>query len=270
MRRASSSGRTPSARIRATPSAARSAIASRDADRDGVGTTSRSAARARADASRSSRCAGTSTRVCASAASAGSTRSCSPRAVSTGSGSSAEIGLRLEPETMLPEAGQGRLALQVRAGESHLVGGGAPARRASASRPSDAAWPSSAAGASRRSRRYHDGVRLVGLIAAEDGSWVERVAGDDPDAVGARSPPTSRDAHATTDLRCRIGTLPARIACAGLAYPSGPRGRAGARDGNEDGATRDGTHRRHATRRAGRRAARARSGRPGTRPSTCR
>ena len=32
-----------------------------------------------------------------------------------------EIGLRFEPETMLPEAGQGALALQVRAGDEHLV-----------------------------------------------------------------------------------------------------------------------------------------------------
>src|SRR6188508_2428773 len=32
-----------------------------------------------------------------------------------------EIGVRLEPDVMLPEAGQGALALQVRAGEEHLV-----------------------------------------------------------------------------------------------------------------------------------------------------
>ena len=65
---------------------------------------------------RSSRCAGTSTRVCASAASAGSTRSCSPPAGSTGSASRHEIGHRFEPEEVLPEAGQGALALQVRVG----------------------------------------------------------------------------------------------------------------------------------------------------------
>jgi hypothetical protein len=27
---------------------------------------------------------------------------------------------------------------------------------------------------------YHDGERLTGLIAAEDGSWIERRTGDDP------------------------------------------------------------------------------------------
>ena len=37
-------------------------------------------------------------------------------------GLAAEIGHRFEPDEMLPEAGQGALALQVRAGEEHLVG----------------------------------------------------------------------------------------------------------------------------------------------------
>jgi hydroxymethylbilane synthase len=32
-----------------------------------------------------------------------------------------EIGARLDPAVMLPEAGQGALALQVRAGEEHVV-----------------------------------------------------------------------------------------------------------------------------------------------------
>ena len=31
---------------------------------------------------------------------------------------------------------------------------------------------------------YHDGTILSGLIAAEDGSWVERLAGDDPVELG--------------------------------------------------------------------------------------
>ena len=106
----------------------------RDADRDGVGAPAGAAARARAVALRSSRSAETSTRGCASAASAGSTRSCSRRAGSIGSGSRSEIGHRFDPEEMLPEAGQGALALQVRAGEEELVAavddrGDAPARR---------------------------------------------------------------------------------------------------------------------------------------------
>ena len=32
---------------------------------------------------------------------------------------------------------------------------------------------------------YHDGRRLTGLVAAEDGSWVERRTGDDPAAIAA-------------------------------------------------------------------------------------
>lgn len=52
-----------------------------------------------------------------------------------------EIGYRFDPEELLPEAGQGALALQVRAGEEHLV-------------------------------------------AAEDGSWLERRTGEEPAALG--------------------------------------------------------------------------------------
>jgi hydroxymethylbilane synthase len=31
---------------------------------------------------------------------------------------------------------------------------------------------------------FHDGVTLTGLIAAEDGSWLERRTADDPAALG--------------------------------------------------------------------------------------
>ena len=31
---------------------------------------------------------------------------------------------------------------------------------------------------------YHDGATLVALVAAEDGSWIERRSGDDPVALG--------------------------------------------------------------------------------------
>jgi hydroxymethylbilane synthase len=31
---------------------------------------------------------------------------------------------------------------------------------------------------------HHDGSTLTGLIAAEDGSWIERYTGDDPVALG--------------------------------------------------------------------------------------
>lgn len=101
-------------------------------------------------------------------------------------GLDAEIGLRLDPETMLPEAGQGALALQVRAGESHLVEAAdheETRRRVEAERRCVAVV---GGGCLAPLAAFHDGSRLIGLIAAEDGSWVERVVGDDPDAVGAR------------------------------------------------------------------------------------
>ena len=31
---------------------------------------------------------------------------------------------------------------------------------------------------------HHDGMTLVGLVADEDGRWVERRSGDDPVALG--------------------------------------------------------------------------------------
>jgi hydroxymethylbilane synthase len=90
----------------------------------------------------------------------------------------AEIGARLDPAVMLPEAGQGALALQVRVGEENrvetaddpetrrcveaerrvvaLIGGGCLAPVAA----------------------HHDGSALTALVAAEDGSWVERCAGE--------------------------------------------------------------------------------------------
>jgi hydroxymethylbilane synthase len=95
-------------------------------------------------------------------------------------GLAGEIGLRLPPETMLPEAGQGALALQVRVGEEELVArGDAPEtrRRVEAERACVAAV---GAGCLAPVAAHHDGGRLHALIAAEDGSWVERRTGDDP------------------------------------------------------------------------------------------
>jgi hydroxymethylbilane synthase len=31
---------------------------------------------------------------------------------------------------------------------------------------------------------FHDGVALIGLVAAEDGSWIRRATDNDPDALG--------------------------------------------------------------------------------------
>jgi hydroxymethylbilane synthase len=100
-------------------------------------------------------------------------------------GLAAEIGHRFEPETMLPEAGQGALALQVRAGEEQLVAATddpVTRERVEAERAVVAAV---GGGCLAPVAAYHDGATLTGLVAAEDGSWMERFTGDDPTALGA-------------------------------------------------------------------------------------
>jgi len=99
-------------------------------------------------------------------------------------GLGAEIGARLEPEVMLPEAAQGALALQVRAGEEELVASVDHAetrRRVEAERACVAVV---GGGCLAPVAAYHDGVQLVGLVADPDGAWVERRVGDDAAALG--------------------------------------------------------------------------------------
>jgi hydroxymethylbilane synthase len=98
---------------------------------------------------------------------------------------SAEIGHRFEPDEMVPEAGQGALALQVRAGEEHLVGAadhGETRRRVEAERDCVAVI---GGGCLAPVAAYHDGAQLTALVAAEDGSWIERRSGEDADEVAA-------------------------------------------------------------------------------------
>jgi hydroxymethylbilane synthase len=95
-----------------------------------------------------------------------------------------EIGHRFDPEELLPEAGQGALALQVRAGEEHLVAAAdhdETRRRVQAERAVVAAL---GAGCLAPAAAHHDGSTLTGLVAAEDGSWLERRTGEDPEALG--------------------------------------------------------------------------------------
>jgi hydroxymethylbilane synthase len=95
-----------------------------------------------------------------------------------------EIGLRFEPDVLLPEAAQGALALQVRAGEEHLVAACDDAetrRRVEAERAAIAAV---GGGCLAPVAAYHDGTTLTALVAAEDGSWIERLTGEDPAALG--------------------------------------------------------------------------------------
>ena len=100
-------------------------------------------------------------------------------------GLAAEIGHRFEPDEMVPEAGQGALALQVRAGEEHLVGAadhGETRRRVEAERDCVAVI---GGGCLAPVAAYHDGAQLTALVAAEDGSWIERRSGEDADEVAA-------------------------------------------------------------------------------------
>jgi hydroxymethylbilane synthase len=98
-------------------------------------------------------------------------------------GLAGEIGHRFDPDELVPEAGQGALALQVRAGEEGLVGALDDAetrRRVTAER---ACVARIGAGCLAPVAAHHDGAALTALAAAEDGSWVERRRGEDPLAL---------------------------------------------------------------------------------------
>ena len=98
-------------------------------------------------------------------------------------GLSGEIGLRLEPEQVLPEAGQGALALQVRVGEEELVAVAdhhETRRRVEAER---ACVFAIGGGCLAPVAAFHDGVTLTALVAAEDGTWIERRSGGDPSVL---------------------------------------------------------------------------------------
>jgi hydroxymethylbilane synthase len=94
-----------------------------------------------------------------------------------------EIGHRFDADQLVPEAGQGAVALQVREGEEELVAfadDSETRRRVSAER---ACVAQIGAGCLAPVAAHHDGAGLTALIAAEDGSWVQRRRGDDPVAL---------------------------------------------------------------------------------------
>jgi hydroxymethylbilane synthase len=98
-------------------------------------------------------------------------------------GLASEIGHRFDVDELVPEAGQGAVALQVRQGEEELVAfadDSETRRRVSAER---ACVAHIGAGCLAPVAAHHDGEALTALIAAEDGSWVERRRGDDPIAL---------------------------------------------------------------------------------------
>jgi hydroxymethylbilane synthase len=100
-------------------------------------------------------------------------------------GLAGEIGHRFDPAEMLPEAGQGALALQVRAGEEELVATAndrETARRVELERACVAAI---GGGCLAPIAAHHDGRVLTALVADPDGAWIERRTGDDPAALAA-------------------------------------------------------------------------------------
>ncbi len=99
-------------------------------------------------------------------------------------GLASEIGLRFDPDVMLPEAGQGAVALQVRLGDEALAAAAddeATRRCVEAERACVAAV---GGGCLAPVAAHHDGVTLTALIAAEDGVWIERRSGHDPRTLG--------------------------------------------------------------------------------------
>jgi hydroxymethylbilane synthase len=96
-----------------------------------------------------------------------------------------EAGRRFDPEEVVPEAGQGALALQVRAGEEPLVAradDGETRRRVEDERACVAAI---GGGCLAPVAAHHDGARLTALVAAEDGNWIECRTGRDAEEVAA-------------------------------------------------------------------------------------
>jgi hydroxymethylbilane synthase len=99
-------------------------------------------------------------------------------------GLDAEIDRRFDPDELLPEAGQGALALQVRAGEEELVARAddrETRRRVESERRCVATV---GGGCLAPVAAHHDGSALVALVADEEGRWIERVTGDDPEELG--------------------------------------------------------------------------------------
>ena len=95
-----------------------------------------------------------------------------------------EVGRLFEPSELLPEAGQGALALQVRAGEEELVARVDDAETRGRVEAERSCVAVIGAGCLAPVAAYHDGSTLEALVADEEGRWLERRRGDDPVALG--------------------------------------------------------------------------------------
>jgi hydroxymethylbilane synthase len=98
-------------------------------------------------------------------------------------GLAGEIGARLDPDVMLPEAAQGALALQVRVGEEELVARADHESTRARVEPERLCVATIGAGCLAPVAAHHDGTTLHALIAGDDGEWIERRTGDDPVAL---------------------------------------------------------------------------------------
>jgi hydroxymethylbilane synthase len=98
-------------------------------------------------------------------------------------GAAHEIGHRFDPEELLPEAGQGALALQVRVGEADLVASADDDETRHRVQAERRCVAHVGGGCLAPVAAHHDGLVLTALVADEDGAWVERRRGDDPDAL---------------------------------------------------------------------------------------
>jgi hydroxymethylbilane synthase len=96
-----------------------------------------------------------------------------------------EIGHRFAPDELLPEAGQGALALQVRAGEEELVARVDHPDTRTQVEAERACVAVIGGGCLAPVAAHHDGTRLAALIADEDGRWIERRSGGDPATLAA-------------------------------------------------------------------------------------
>jgi hydroxymethylbilane synthase len=94
-----------------------------------------------------------------------------------------EIGHRFSPEEVLPEAGQGAVALQVRAGEEELVAALDDADTRSRVQAERTCVSAIGGGCLAPVAAHHDGSSLTALVADEDGAWIERRSGADPSAL---------------------------------------------------------------------------------------
>jgi hydroxymethylbilane synthase len=96
-----------------------------------------------------------------------------------------EIGVRLPIAVVLPEAGQGALALQVRQGEEALVEAAEDFETRVRVESERRCVALIGGGCLAPVAAHHDGKVLTALVAHDDGLWVERGVGDDPAEVAA-------------------------------------------------------------------------------------